>query len=393
MKSEKMEQNKVLIVTDYLPDAKNSVSEILNVLIERLNNFGKKCVIIQYNNELAKMVVTKEYNFGKVYRGKPFKFISIIQLNGNFFSKILSISSFAMQKILLLFGHEGRFVNKQKHRIIKKIIKKEKPDLVAFLIYTPNIECSKICQDLLIKHVFILYDTYLARPQIDKAKVVETERKLIDKSLGYFIPSFFYDEYKKTYGDFKVYSYNLPLVIEEKTVKDSYKGEHIGFDYLYLGQIQEFRNENRIKSIFEKLHLKLDIFTSQSTQSDEVFTVHSSISGEELYRTIANSRFLVAFDNSSPYNHYLPSKVYLYVSFTKPIIAFGDNENSALIDFFKGYPHFYYQNINCSTEGLMSFINSETINRSFDSVTYKKYIQFSPKYAATDLVKKLLNNC
>ena len=77
MKSEKMEQNKVLIVTDYLPDAKNSVSDILNVLIERLNNFGKKCVIIQYNNELAKMVVTKEYNFGKVYRGKPFKFISI----------------------------------------------------------------------------------------------------------------------------------------------------------------------------------------------------------------------------------------------------------------------------------------------------------------------------
>ena len=38
MKSEKMEQNKVLIVTDYLPDAKNSVSDILNVLIERLKS-------------------------------------------------------------------------------------------------------------------------------------------------------------------------------------------------------------------------------------------------------------------------------------------------------------------------------------------------------------------
>ena len=160
------------------------------------------------------------------------------------------------------------------------------------------------------------------------------------------------------------------------------------YNYLYLGQIQSFRNAEIIQTIFKKIGIRLDIFTNSSVQSSETFIVHPAISGDELYRVISNSKYLVAFDNSKPYNHYLPSKVYLYVSFTKPVIAFGDNKESALIEFFKDYPLFYYQNIYEPLDGLLDFLKTN-YKYTFDLDIYNKYTKFTKEKALKPLVNTI----
>ena len=97
---------------------------------------------------------------------------------------------------------------------------------------------------------------------------------------------------------------------------------------------------------------------------------------------VAHSRFLIAFDNSAPFHIYLPSKSYLYASFTKPVIAFGDNETSSLKDFFSDYPYFYYQDIHASAEGLKAFIEANG-EQSFHEELYDQYLRYLPQHALT----------
>ena len=75
-----------------------------------------------------------------------------------------------------------------------------------------------------------------------------------------------------------------------------------------------------------------------------MFLYHQAVSEEKLYETVASNRFLEVFNNGEPYSHYLPSKVYLYVSFTKPIIIFGNNTDYAMKRFLKNHPFYYYFN-------------------------------------------------
>ncbi|MBQ1393133.1 MAG: hypothetical protein IIY81_06315 [Lachnospiraceae bacterium] len=267
------------------------------------------------------------------------------------------------------------------------IIKKENPALVVFFIYTPDIKCASICEDMYVKFIILLYDTFLSRPGVEKEQTMITEKTLIEKSYGYLVPSFFYKEYSNCYDQKKLLSYNLPLVIEREQVVDAFNCTADGYDFLYLGQIQQFRNLEKIKVLFNQMNLKLHVFTSQDLESDSIFQIHSAVSGMDMYKLVAHSKFLVAFDNSFPYAHYLPSKSYLYVSFTKPVIAFGDNDESALKDFFSDYRLFFYQNINKPLDKLIEFINNNT-ETSFDEQIYNQYVQFTPSVSSYNIVEK-----
>ena len=243
-----------------------------------------------------------------------------------------------------------------------------------------------------------MYDTFISRPGINPENSKE-EQYVINNSNGYFVPSFFIEDYQINYQNAasweKIRKYDLPLLIEKRNVKFTYENnlKNNSYDFTYFGQIQTFRNSDKIKKIFSKLNITLDIFTTMNIESDNIFKVHSAIANNDLWSVVANSKYLVVFDNSKPYNTYLPSKAYLYVSFTKPIIAFGDNDTSALKSFFKEYPMFYYQNINESLDGLLTFINT-TFDYRFNEAIYSMYEQYLPQNALTsfwDCVNNILS--
>ncbi|MEE1060956.1 MAG: hypothetical protein UH080_03905 [Ruminococcus sp.] len=236
----------------------------------------------------------------------------------------------------------------------------------------------------------MLYDTFIARPDVDiKSNLAGESYVMEQNSQGYFVPSFFFDKYTEYYKSDKLIKYDLPLLIDKLDVLKAYDNPK-QYLFTYFGQIQSFRNSDNIKQIFHKITYTLDIFTTQNIASDEIFKVHPAVTKDELYSIVAGSKFLVAIDNSVPYNEYLPSKVYLYASFTKPVIAFGDNNTSALRTFFKDYPYFYYQNINESLDGLLEFLNADFPNE-FEESVYSDYIQFSPEKALSPIISTISN--
>lgn len=368
---------KLLYIVDYLHNEPNSVSSILNSIL-RLDIRDTEKIVVQHQGNQDGTFTIGTIDRIKTYTAKK---------NSTYLKLFKRVQG-------KLFGYKDSKLCNEEH--IKRIIEIEKPNLVFFFLYSPEKEYARICEAKGIPYVYMLYDTYLGRPELncDTQPVIANELYVIEKSISYFVPSFFYDEYQLSYKSQKIIPYNLPLLVDINSVKQGYDRQSNNYDFTYFGQVQSFRNADKIKAIFESLNLQLDVFTQTNIESDDVFRIHSPVNGADLNKTVAHSKFLIAFDNSSPYERYLPSKAYLYVSFTKPIIAFGDNDDSALIQFFKDYPLFYYQNIHRTTDGLVRFIN-EHYSFDFNENVYQRYLRYLPENALVNvqrIIEETINN-
>ena len=364
------DSRKILYVVDYLPDIPNSVGNILNAVLNNVSALKVKQIIVQ-RPELYFSSIQKRYVNG------------FLAYTGENITKFDKLKSKVMKRI-------KKTDNSQQTEIdyFQSLIDIEKPDFIIFLIFNPEKHLAKICKDNGIKNYWMLYDTFVSRPGLDITDAVSIEETAMKESLGYYVPSFFYDDYRKYYCCDKLKSYNLPLLIPKNDVVDAFNKHEDAYEYTYFGQVQSFRNADKIKELCRKIHVKIDVFTTDDLESDDVFVVHKALSGEQLYQVAAHSKYLIVFDNGKPYENYLPSKVFLYVSFTKPVIAFGDNKDSALLRFFKSYPCFFYQDFNESFSGLVDFLN-ENVSSSFDQNIYDSYNQYLPETALDQFVGNL----
>ena len=270
------------------------------------------------------------------------------------------------------------------NRFYDKIFRLEKPDIVVYFAISPEKGFSRVCKRRNIPYISMLFDTFIDRPHITQ-KEAAIENDEIVNALGYFVPDFFMDGYRKHYDHQNIYPFKLPLLIPKDNVLQAYKNVEKTLDFTYFGQLQSFRNGDRIKEIFKELGATLDIFSTEKHPSDNTYIFHNAVSQEALYKTVASSDFLVAFDNSKPYDQYLPSKAYLYVSFTKPIIVFGDNKDSALRRFLAEYPLSFYYDINeSSLDDLKAFIEEK--HNGFSEELYEKFIDYLPQQALHQIV-------
>ncbi|MBQ9728066.1 MAG: hypothetical protein IJV85_00555 [Clostridia bacterium] len=376
---------KILYYTDYLLNEYNSVRDILFNFLLHPEVQNDEQVVVHSGGRIGRNYCWKEEEM-EGYKTYYTVNIASEKKRGNGFlngitTKILDVLQ--MNKIRGVVGNNKYF---------KKILKKENPNLVIFLTFTPNKRISKICDAAGVPYAVCLYDTYVSRPNMNQKKVIRKEKYIINNSIGYFVPNFFYGDYQKYYQSSKLKEYCLPLLIDKEEVLKAYKNSQgEAYEFTYFGQIQSFRNRDTTKKIFEQLKTKLDVFTTQSYKDDGVFFFHPALTQGELYSVIVRSKYLVAFDNSAPYEHYLPSKAYLYVSFTKPVIVFGDNQTSAIRKFFEGYPFFYYQNIYEPLDGLMEFLQKE-LPQVFDESVYSKYTIYS-KQDGIEPLAQVIKEC
>ena len=359
-----MDKKRILYVVDYLPTKANSVGAILQVLLQAFARGDREFIIVHNaDGEISASDIT--YIDG-------YKTYTTEEADGR-----RKLSRF-IRRGKTFMAHRTK--REESLLQLEQIIQTESPDLIIFFVFSPDQDYARICIRNQTEYVWVLYDTYIARPGIQFDEGYEIEKYVIENAKAYFIPSFFYPEYQRTYQTEKVVSYDLPLLIEKQEVLAAYNRKAPVFDYTYFGQIQSFRNEEAVKAICRKAAIKIDVFTAERYQSDDTFRIHEGLLKEALYDVVAHSRFLIAFDNSAPFHIYLPSKSYLYASFTKPVIAFGDNETSSLKDFFSDYPYFYYQDIHASADGLKAFIEGNG-TQSFHGELYDRYIRYLPQHA------------
>ena len=366
---------KILYVVSVLQDKPNSVGNILNTMLSQISAMAdvQQVITLEWGNEYGTSVLNSIGGY-KTYTAKRYR-----------------RSVHFLMRVQRKLAGKDQIVYNAKH--IGNIIDKEKPDFVVFFVLSPDLHYMNLCKKKEIPYAYMLYDTYIARPDVNFDEAFRIERQVIESSSGYFVPRFFCKDYFKHYDSDKIIPYDLPLLIPKDDVRAAYQRNTKEYEYTYFGQIQSFRNADKIQELCKKLGISIDVFASDPivASEDSVFRIHSGISGEELYDVAAHSRFLVAFDNSAPYNHYLPSKVYLYVSFTKPVIAFGDNKDSSMIEFFRDYPWFYYQNINENIGGLAEFLENYH-HSAFDENLYSHYTRFLPDNAMTDIKETIVGN-
>ncbi len=371
----------------------NSVRDILYSILGQFESSEYEQLIISYYGTVSHPMKTEPILGYKTYRTLKYGYKSLLESSEiNNFQKVFYLFRIFTYNMITKIP-KIRHIYSRQNRLgfINKMLKLEKPDMVVYFSGSPLKGFSKICKKRKVPYISILYDTYLERPYITE-KELAVEKDEIANSVGYFVPNFFVKGYLNYYNYKSVYSYKLPLLIPKNDVLTAYGNSDILYRFSYFGQMQSFRNSEGIKEIFKELGIVLDIFSTEKKQSDDVYRYHDAVSDSALHKIVASSDFLVAFDNGEPYAHYLPSKAYLYVSFTKPILVFGDNEDSALKTFLKDYPIWYYHNINDpSKEGLKSFIN-KAYSMEFSEETYSKYLEYLPQNALKEIVALIKNN-
>ncbi len=379
------------VVFDGTLDQCNSVRDILYNLLEQFDSSEYKKIIIRRSGVSSYPIEAIQEAGYKTYISLSYKsFLKKYEIS--VFKKTIYFIKILVYKIITKLPIIGDiYFQNSNLKFINKVLKTEKPDMVFFFSLSPLKNFSKICKKRNIPYISILYDTFIERPYITPKKATE-EKDEIANAVAYFVPDFFVDGYYKHYDFENIYPLRLPLLIPKEDVMAAYDNIENTYEFSYFGQMQNFRNGDAIKEIFKELGLVLDVFSTEKNQSDDVYKYHNAVSGDELNNVVASSDFLVAFDNGEPYSHYLPSKAYLYVSFTKPIIVFGDNEKSALKTFLKDYPMWYYHNINDSSkEGIKAFIN-KSHSMGFSEEIYSKYLEYLPQNALKEIVGLVKSN-
>ena len=368
---------KILYIVDCTLNQCHSVRDILYNLITQNEMLSHEHVMVNVYRTSRLYYIKEEIKGYKTYFVPEIDKERILQNE----KSVVAFGEFFIDRTLKRIPHI-RHIYRSWDTImyLEKVFKDERPDIIVFFNISPIKHFSNLCKKMNIPYISMLYDTYIERPGINQ-KELEIEKNEIKHSVAYFVPDFFAKTYFEYYEYKNIYSYHLPLLIPKNYVIRAYQKSKPKYKYTYFGQIQNFRNGDRIKGIFQNLGFTLDIFSTEKRDSDSVFLYHGAVSGEELYETVASSKFLIAFDNGVPYSHYLPSKAYLYVSFTKPIIVFGNNSESALLDFLKNYPFCFYFNIETTTsEELLSFINS-SLPDCFNEKIYSQYGDYLPENA------------
>lgn len=382
-------KKKILIITEFMLNHYNSVRDILYNIVFNDDLKEYEIIVAAHEGNKCSPFLPRYLEGIKSYYSPNISWSALIKSKDvSFSSKLCCIGNRIKKKLYQIFNKEHEFVIQSTINFLSKILDIEKPDLIISLSVIPCRVVFETIESYKTPIISLLCDTYIEHPFSNKEKAYRFEKNIIDVCRAYFIPNFFYSKYKEVYNNSKVKEYKLPLLINKQSVYNAYNGSIEKYEFSYFGQIQSFRNEEEIKNIFCSINKKIHVFSTEKHENDQVYCSHQALTGEELFKTIANTKFLVAFDNNPPFEHFLPSKAYLYTSFTKPIIVFGKNKKSALKTFLNDYPTCYYQEIGEPLDGLIAFINGSHFSK-FDQVIYSQYEQYLPQNALTPLVKEI----
>ncbi|MBQ9730471.1 MAG: hypothetical protein IJV80_06660 [Clostridia bacterium] len=379
---------KILFVTSSLFDEYNAARDIAYSTATALLSFGTDQVIVRYGGHDGLPTLVEEKCGFKSYFTQRRKLKSILtDKNVSAIQKIKTVFFGALLRVARIVRLQERLEVLLNARWLKKIIKAEKPSLVLFVSH-PSKQTAKILKKIKIPYVVIHYDTTVEDPNVKMTKKrIAEEKYVMDNSEALFVQNCFYKGYRKYYTSDKLKPYNLPLLVDEEKVLTAYASKEKNYKFSYFGQLQAFRNGYRVNDIFEELGEKLFVFSTDKTNFGKAFEWSPAVTGQELYKTIAGSDYLVALDNSHPYEHYFPSKTCLYVSFTKPIIIFGESKKTALREFLAEYDNFYYQDINEPLDGLRQFLTKK--QKGFDKKTYDQYRGYSAEQALKPIIAAL----
>lgn len=232
--------------------------------------------------------------------------------------------------------------------------------------------------------------------RLEKSTLKNADSILIMKQLKeHFISNF--EDYDKK---FKVVEH--PLLREYPGI---FTKESDNIKIVYAGSFyKSIRNPDYFLKVVERalIHLKgnLDLYSfgncdkviNKYSSRNKSITNYGRVSTEKSYEAIMNANILVAVGNSD--NSQIPSKLFEYLSFGKPIVYFYSNDTDVNLKILKEYtlslclkqdPVIFNENVNKFDKFCKNNLNShvpfEEVERIYNNAT--------PKYTA-DLIIQLM---
>lgn len=239
--------------------------------------------------------------------------------------------------------------------------------------------------------------------RIEKRIIVNSNKILILKQLKNY--------FKVVYPEFshKLVEVEHPLIVKNNDYSNMLESQkERGIVFSYAGSFyKNIRNPEYMLKVFDKLLNEiegvLNLYTfgncestiEQYSSKNESIKANGSIPSDLVENVLYDANFLVAVGNSV--SNQIPSKVFEYLSYGKPIIYFFDDKDDLNIETLKKYPYSICINQNdltteASVAKLKSFceINKNKILR-FEQIS-ELYFDALPEYTAQIITRSILNN-
>lgn len=243
---------------------------------------------------------------------------------------------------------------------------------------------------------------------LKKKKHQRIERNVVASSKKILILKQLKDYFKSVYPE---YSHILeevehPLIVKNKKYNIRRK-RGSGIVFTYAGSFyKNIRDPKYMLEVFDKLLNEVDgvlnLYTFGNCEStiyeysskNESIKANGSIPSSLVEGALSDADFLVAVGNSV--NNQVPSKIFEYLSYGKPIIYFFENEDDSNIEILKKYP-----NSKCVNQKDMTFEDSIAELKSFCETNKNEAISFEqiselysdalPEHTA-QLIKRIVLN-
>ncbi|MGL6115403.1 MAG: glycosyltransferase [Cetobacterium sp.] len=177
----------------------------------------------------------------------------------------------------------------------------------------------------------------------------------------------------------KIIYCDIPLFELKKIKMDKYNETK---RIVYAGTLsKKYRNPDIFLNIMSKikLNIKLDIYGDNKFLDEEikqkklnnVFNI-GMISHEEVIKQIEKANILLSIGNKG--TNQLPSKIFEYMSYQKPIIHVFFDENDAALNYLKKYPLIILINANDSLEKQIKILEEKIVELEEKNIDLKNLV-------------------
>lgn len=268
------------------------------------------------------------------------------------------------------------------YKIYKKIIRKNNINYIIKCAcknegLKPLIKAKK---RLGINYSLVTTDPiFYTRSDCYNRKILKLEKKVIDNSDKYFVPEHCFDRYSQFFKNEKILKFCIPSAFEfNEKLAFTFKLNNVS----YFGTIADYRVFNScLEYLCKKQELEVRMYGWIDKNKFGNFKIKylNPITGNEFIDKLLESTYLLAFDNPKNMTDLLPSKIVSYTSTTKPIIIFGENDDSALLKYLRkiDYKRYIYLKPTDSFELLDKFVKKYS-NVDFDEECYKRQSDYYP---------------
>lgn len=238
---------------------------------------------------------------------------------------------------------------------------------------------------------------------LEKNTLEDAKSILIMNQLGEHFESKFVNYDKK----FNVVEHPLLKAYSNKfdNIKNIISGPG-GLKIVYTGSFyKKIRNPEYFLKVAEKalvnLNANLDLYTfgncndiiNKYTNRINSIINHGQVSTDKAYEAISNANLLIAVGNSD--NNQVPSKIFEYLSFGKPIVYFYSNDSDVNLEILKKYPLFLalkqdYEKLDENVNLFKDFCEKHSNSRVPFEEVERLFKDATPQYTA-DLIMQLIS--